>query len=1053
MPIRKARKKVSPKSLKTKANGAKKLVQKKVYDIEKHYKHYDTNLSVEKNFSIYLSQFRLTSNSDTDLPITHTCMKHGKYHIPDDELLFFMQFYQAAIEDRGPGYIHLTEVHLETHAPILIDLDFMFDLNEEDETQLKREYTRKLVEHVIKIYTTEIHKALNIKEDDPRLVAFFFYRPRPYIKLVSDPYKKTKSKVNVKKDGIHIIYPFICAEYDIIHYLRKRVMEQCYTDDVFDHLPLITEREIGKNKEITVSGKISMGGIHDIVDESVLQTNNWLLMGSCKVGRDTYQVDQQAYSGTSMTRIGMLNLMKWDGYTEKNCFAMFSIRLRDKSHIISKREDNNDLLQYLNRVRQKVIKRIEKAQNEVDKGSQLVDPFEKEHSSLVQTVVNRPQIMNNQTTFADGSTEGITLGIIKTVVNNLSIERADKYSLWINVGLCLYNIHIDLLPVWEDFSQRSGKYKPGECKKLWYHSFKDRGNMDFNTLKSWLRIDNIGVYKKMFRSRLNEAVLEALDGDVHSMARVMGQMYQNQFVCSDYKKNVWWYYNVKLHRWMETDSGMELRKKISGELFDILVSKRSTQENEHGEESNTFYNDDSDSSDSEDSSSDSDSDDDDEAYRKKRKSKNTKKAKKKKAIKSKGRIRESVGQPDTKKLRSKLHDTAFKDKLMRECKEVFYVRDFESKLDTNKNLIGFNNGVFDLSTMKFRPGDEYDYITLSTGWQYEEINPNDPFWSKPIKECEDMLHKIFLDMSVYEFVMTYVLAKCLSGEIRFEKLFLWIGDGGNGKGLISDLMRATLGDYATTIPITLFTGKRAGAESAQPQLIGIKGRRFVVLNEPEVNCCLNTGLVKELTGGDPIKVRNMYSLPIEFKPQSSMNIFSNYYLGLPDGDDGGMKRRLISIPCKSKFCDNPNPDNPFEFQADPGLKERIADMKHAFFYLLCKYHVQYKKADKFEAPELVKKETENYFRSYNMFQNFLDDCTMPVTEQTVPPTKYVTLPDLYDRFKVWFTEEGLNGSKPDKNKLKEYLHKRRIDPRKVQGNRVLAYTNMTLKLEGEENNY
>lgn len=45
--------------------------------------------------------------------------------------------------------------------------------------------------------------------------------------------------------------------------------------------------------------------------------------------------------------------------------------------------------------------------------------------------------------------------------------------------------------------------------------------------------------------------------------------------------------------------------------------------------------------------------------------------------------------------------------------------DFVKKLDSNKGLIGFNNGVYDLTLMKFRKGKQDDYISIDcTIWLY-----------------------------------------------------------------------------------------------------------------------------------------------------------------------------------------------------------------------------------------------------------------------------------------------------------------------------------------------
>ena len=52
----------------------------------------------------------------------------------------------------------------------------------------------------------------------------------------------------------------------------------------------------------------------------------------------------------------------------------------------------------------------------------------------------------------------------------------------------------------------------------------------------------------------------------------------------------------------------------------------------------------------------------------------------------------------------KLKDSGYKDKIMKECKELFYDEKFKEKLDDQRNLVGFENGIYDLNKGIFRGG-------------------------------------------------------------------------------------------------------------------------------------------------------------------------------------------------------------------------------------------------------------------------------------------------------------------------------------------------------------
>ena len=67
------------------------------------------------------------------------------------------------------------------------------------------------------------------------------------------------------------------------------------------------------------------------------------------------------------------------------------------------------------------------------------------------------------------------------------------------------------------------------------------------------------------------------------------------------------------------------------------------------------------------------------------------------------------------KIQIQLKDSGYKDKVMKECKEYFYDKEFNEKLNDQKHLIGFENGIYDLNNSIFRGGLPSDYISLSTG--------------------------------------------------------------------------------------------------------------------------------------------------------------------------------------------------------------------------------------------------------------------------------------------------------------------------------------------------
>ena len=129
-----------------------------------------------------------------------------------------------------------------------------------------------------------------------------------------------------------------------------------------------------------------------------------------------------------------------------------------------------------------------------------------------------------------------------------------------------------------------------------------------------------------------------------------------------------------------------------------------------------------------------------------------------------------------------------------------------------------------------------------------------------------------------------------------QKLAFFYGMGNNGKSVLVDLMAHILGDYASTAKIESLTGSnRRGGGDATPDLVPLIGARMVRSSEPDKGVQWQEGLIKELTGGEPILVRALHSDFVEVLPKFKLTISGNHK---PDirGTDDGIWRRLLIVP-------------------------------------------------------------------------------------------------------------------------------------------------------------
>ena len=205
------------------------------------------------------------------------------------------------------------------------------------------------------------------------------------------------------------------------------------------------------------------------------------------------------------------------------------------------------------------------------------------------------------------------------------------------------------------------------------------------------------------------------------------------------------------------------------------------------------------------------------------------------------------------KIHNQLKTTSFLNSVKSLCAIKFYDSEFQEKLDDNKYLFAFDNGVLDLKSLTFRKGLPDDYITFSAGYNYN----NSYTGKEPVfEEINRYFEEIQTDPEMKNYLLGFI-ASCIRG-IPDQHFHFWTGCGSNGKSTTIDLVKGLLGDYFGILPITILTRKRQNSSGPTPELSDKNGKRLLVLQEPEHTDVIYVGQMKELTGTDTIYTRGMY---------------------------------------------------------------------------------------------------------------------------------------------------------------------------------------------------
>lgn len=263
---------------------------------------------------------------------------------------------------------------------------------------------------------------------------------------------------------------------------------------------------------------------------------------------------------------------------------------------------------------------------------------------------------------------------------------------------------------------------------------------------------------------------------------------------------------------------------------------------------------------------------------------------------------------------------------------------FQSKLDSNTSLMGFKNGVFDFKTHTFRPGTSLDFISMSTNIDYIP-------WGRIQQDSKDSLSdflgKIFVNPSHLKYMMQQ-MSLALDGENKAQSFFILTGAGANGKSTLIKLLNTGLGDYAGEVNVTLFTHARPPANAPTPELIQVKGKRFVTCSEPNGRETFNLGTVKWLTGGDRITAAAKFENNQSFYLQCTFFLLTNDIPQITASQtDYGTWRRMKPVTFNSRFLPSDHSDltlnKPNVFPVDTEIDKKMIEWKETFISLLIDY--------------------------------------------------------------------------------------------------------------------
>ncbi|MGI8597500.1 MAG: DNA primase family protein, partial [Thermoleophilaceae bacterium] len=187
-------------------------------------------------------------------------------------------------------------------------------------------------------------------------------------------------------------------------------------------------------------------------------------------------------------------------------------------------------------------------------------------------------------------------------------------------------------------------------------------------------------------------------------------------------------------------------------------------------------------------------------------------------------------------------------------------------LDGAPLLLNVVNGTLDLRTGELREHRREDLLTklAPVAWV---PGSRDPAWERFLE------HTTGGDAELAAFLQR-AAGYTLTGDTGEEVLFFAHGPTATGKSTLLEALGATLGEYAVTADFDTFLARR-GDPGVRTDIARLAGARLVASLEVEDGKHLAEGLLKQLTGGDTVTARFLYSDAFEFAPAFKLWLAAN----------------------------------------------------------------------------------------------------------------------------------------------------------------------------------
>lgn len=299
-------------------------------------------------------------------------------------------------------------------------------------------------------------------------------------------------------------------------------------------------------------------------------------------------------------------------------------------------------------------------------------------------------------------------------------------------------------------------------------------------------------------------------------------------------------------------------------------------------------------------------------------------------------------------------------------------------------VLTFQNGTLEIETGRFRDFSEADFCSIIMDYDYDPA-ARCPVWEHFIEDVTDEEPR---RAEILQFLAGYVLMN----DCRFQKIFLLIGSGGNGKSVYLEIIQKLFGDENVTHVEPTGLAQEFQRIRLKDSLLNIGS---------DINSDFSRGEIREwlLKVADGTSIQACYKglNHIDFIPRCKLVYACN---AMPTADIvNGLNRRMqfVDFPCQ--YVETPDPENPKQRQRDINIVSKLTDELPGIFNWAYSGYKLLRAVGYFtDAPEQAEF-IEQFEQTSNPVLVFCDDYDTHFHGT-------VTRKDIYDWYKLWCDETG-----------------------------------------------